>query len=308
MANSDKTGFKYRYLKGLHGVEFPSDTYYRVLVTLLDYANPDGTSAHPGNEVLASDCCCHPETVRRALQWHRKHGFIGLDRRGSRHGGASVWRFPGGSSKGSTETAFTASPKGSTATALRGNQKATPDTVSPGSKGNTAVLPHQISTRETQGDDKVDDNRVNHLAPTAGASGALPSRVDGARSHSDDDAPSPLPLPKLDSPRETTFVSPSNNNPACRRCGHKISPDMHVTLDGQNYHLGCESPERYPDYPLVCCRCGGTIVDPVEHVVLDGQDWCIGCQPPPDVQYPPYGPLQRRTYGSAVDQPEPLRP
>ncbi len=95
MPTPNSRRFKFNYLKSLHGIEFPSDKYYRVLVTLLDYADPDGTNAHPGNERLAADCQCSADHVRKKiLPWLRTRGFIILSKQGRHRVGASEWRFP----------------------------------------------------------------------------------------------------------------------------------------------------------------------------------------------------------------------
>ena len=95
MSTSDSRGFKFTYLKSLHEIRFPSDKYYRVLVTLLDYADSDGTNARPGNERLAEDCQCNVHHVRKKiLPWLQSRGFIILTRQGRHRVGASEWRFP----------------------------------------------------------------------------------------------------------------------------------------------------------------------------------------------------------------------
>ncbi|MDV3129097.1 helix-turn-helix domain-containing protein [Mycobacterium sp. 21AC1] len=126
-------GYKFTYLKSLHGLKFPSDTYYRVLVTLLDYANPDGTSAYPGNGLLAKDCCCSVDTVKRVLSWARARHIIVLVKRGRRNAGASVWRFP-------------ESAQGGMAAPMKEVLKGADDTVLPGSQQCTTVHPHHINT------------------------------------------------------------------------------------------------------------------------------------------------------------------
>lgn len=72
---------KYAYLKSLHGRELSTGAY-RVLITVLDYANEYGENAHPGIARLADDCVMGASTVRRHLNWLVEHGYLVLDSRG----------------------------------------------------------------------------------------------------------------------------------------------------------------------------------------------------------------------------------
>ncbi|QZH68317.1 helix-turn-helix domain-containing protein [Mycolicibacterium farcinogenes] len=128
-------GFKFRYLKSLHGKKL-SDKHYRILVTLLDYAEGDGTNAHPGNEVLARDCNCHVQTVKTALAWLTAHGYIILVRRGRKNCGASVYRFP-------------EDLQGSRSDTLKDNLKVQSDTISAGVQGTTQTVRHHTNTSTT---------------------------------------------------------------------------------------------------------------------------------------------------------------
>ncbi|WP_165589034.1 helix-turn-helix domain-containing protein [Mycolicibacterium conceptionense] len=128
-------GFKFRYLKSLHGKKL-SDKHYRILVTLLDYAEGDGTNAHPGNEVLARDCNCHVQTVKTALAWLTAHGYIILVKRGRKNCGASVYRFP-------------EDLQGSHSDTLKDNLKVQSGTISAGVQGTTQTIRHHTNTNNT---------------------------------------------------------------------------------------------------------------------------------------------------------------
>lgn len=57
-----------------------------VALTLASYGNRNGTNAHPGNRLLAADCCIHERSVERHLEWLRDHGLIFRTFRGSAAG------------------------------------------------------------------------------------------------------------------------------------------------------------------------------------------------------------------------------
>lgn len=74
---------KFTYLKGLHGHRFPKgDGAYRVLVTVLDYADEHGRNAHPGITRLADDSAMGASTIRRHLKWLKERGYIVQESRG----------------------------------------------------------------------------------------------------------------------------------------------------------------------------------------------------------------------------------
>lgn len=81
---------KLLYLKGLHGVDMKPSTF-RVLVTVLDYANPDGSSASPGRKNLAKDSCLSESTVDRALDELVGYGWLRRVSRGGRSGDGAHW-------------------------------------------------------------------------------------------------------------------------------------------------------------------------------------------------------------------------
>ncbi|MFB1295792.1 helix-turn-helix domain-containing protein [Mycobacterium sp. pW049] len=117
---------KFAYLKSLHGVQMQPN-YYRVLVTLLDYARADGTNAHPGNDRLAAACRCSADTVKRALMWAKDQGLIVMVKQGRNNAGATIWRFP----------------QRGTDAPLSKNRSSASVPVSPGSQGGTGAPPSE---------------------------------------------------------------------------------------------------------------------------------------------------------------------
>lgn len=83
-------GFKFAYLKALHGRRFPRGIRL-TLVTILDYANADGENAFPGERRLAADCCVSVRTIQRHVAWLLEHGWLIEVSRGRKYGGASVY-------------------------------------------------------------------------------------------------------------------------------------------------------------------------------------------------------------------------
>ena len=118
---------KYQYLKSLHGRDI-KPAHYRVLVTLLDYANADGSNARPGNERLAADCCMHIETVKKAVRWLREHKYVEETHTGGKHLGASAYRFP-------------LRPQGSLETSLTENVREVQNGETPASQGSPQTSP-----------------------------------------------------------------------------------------------------------------------------------------------------------------------
>lgn len=89
---TESRGFKFAYLKSLHGKELTGGQY-RILVTLLDYAKGNGTGARPGIKQLATDCQLSERTVRRELAWLRDHEYI-IEMLRGRKGFTTEYRFP----------------------------------------------------------------------------------------------------------------------------------------------------------------------------------------------------------------------
>lgn len=125
----------------MHGIEFPSDKYYRVLVTLLDYADQDGTRAHPGNDRLAEDCHCSADHIRKKiLPWLKARGFITLTKQGRHRVGASEWSFP---------AAVPRSTAGHLDTRLPEDDSRAYGHLSAGSQPGLQRPAHQINTKTT---------------------------------------------------------------------------------------------------------------------------------------------------------------
>jgi hypothetical protein len=55
-----------------------------VAKTVADYANKDGSNAHPGIARLADDLCCSTRTIKRSLGWLSEYGFLSVAERGRR--------------------------------------------------------------------------------------------------------------------------------------------------------------------------------------------------------------------------------
>ncbi|APE18274.1 hypothetical protein BOH72_26335 [Mycobacterium sp. WY10] len=81
---------KFTYLKALHGVKM-TGSQYRVLVTLLDYADESGHNAFPSVETLATDCDMTDRNIKRCLAWLREHGWIVQRQRGGRRDNGQGW-------------------------------------------------------------------------------------------------------------------------------------------------------------------------------------------------------------------------
>lgn len=81
---------KIAVLTALRGAEI-STHEYRVLVTLLTYANRSGRGAYPGVPRLASDCRMNVKTVKSALAQLHSQGFIERAQKGGGRGRATVW-------------------------------------------------------------------------------------------------------------------------------------------------------------------------------------------------------------------------
>jgi hypothetical protein len=98
------SGFKFEYLKDLHGKRFPRGVRL-TLVTILDYANADGENAYPGEERLAADCCVSVRTIQRHIAWLLENGWLIEVKHGRKYGGASVYSVAYGTIPGEANTA-----------------------------------------------------------------------------------------------------------------------------------------------------------------------------------------------------------
>lgn len=100
-------GFKFKYLKSLHGSGIPTAARV-VLVTILDYADADGCDAFPGEERLAADCNMSKRTIQRHIAWLKENGWLIEEYRGRKgrggHGWASVYSVSYPSSFGEDRT------------------------------------------------------------------------------------------------------------------------------------------------------------------------------------------------------------
>lgn len=85
-----QNGFKYAYQKALHGVKMHPN-YYRILITLLDYADEYGNNAFPGLTRLAADACISVRTAQRAIEWCRTNGWVHQLKPGGRSGDGTHW-------------------------------------------------------------------------------------------------------------------------------------------------------------------------------------------------------------------------
>lgn len=72
---------KFAWQKRLHGVKMNPSTY-RVLITIADYANADGSNAFPGEELIAKDCGVSPRTVQRNIADLKEAGWLVEESRG----------------------------------------------------------------------------------------------------------------------------------------------------------------------------------------------------------------------------------
>lgn len=82
---------KLTYLQLLRGAPL-THSQYRVLVTILTYANPDGTNAHPGYAKLAGQCCMSKSSVGRCVRQLKEAGWLWETSPGrvSSHGGEAA--------------------------------------------------------------------------------------------------------------------------------------------------------------------------------------------------------------------------
>lgn len=182
---------KYAYLKSLHGKEV-KPTHYRVLVTLLDYANADGSRARPGVESLARDCCIHAETVKQALRWLRENGYIIETHRGRKHGGASCYSFP-------------VTAQGSLDTSLTANLREVKNGEIPASQGSPQASP----PKEDQKLDASLPSNGSGLSVTSGPGGAAVESSSEGHRHREIDGHPERPL---DSRTEKTSALSSSAN------------------------------------------------------------------------------------------------
>jgi len=82
---------KFRFMEQLRGVTMrPHD--FRVLITLLTYADRYGSNAYPSISTLTADCQMNEKTVAGALQRLESMGLIVCRLRGGGRGRTTVWQ------------------------------------------------------------------------------------------------------------------------------------------------------------------------------------------------------------------------
>lgn len=72
---------KFKFQKSLHGKDL-SDGAYRVLITMLDYADPDGGNCFPDRKELAAACVMGERTVERHIATLVGLGLVARESRG----------------------------------------------------------------------------------------------------------------------------------------------------------------------------------------------------------------------------------
>lgn len=63
-----------------------------VALTLMSYANADGTSIRPGNDRLIAETGASEKTIKRSITALREHGWIRCVHQGGRNRGANEYR------------------------------------------------------------------------------------------------------------------------------------------------------------------------------------------------------------------------
>ena len=76
--------YVYTYLKAVRVGKQLKAGEYRVLVSLLSYANMDGTNAHPGIPTLAGECGMSERQVSRCITSLKAKGWLIEDKPGRR--------------------------------------------------------------------------------------------------------------------------------------------------------------------------------------------------------------------------------
>lgn len=77
---------EFNKLKYLQLLRYAALTHaeYRVLVTLLTYADPDGTNAHPGYAKLSRECRASKGTVSKGIKRLKRLGWLWQESSGIR--------------------------------------------------------------------------------------------------------------------------------------------------------------------------------------------------------------------------------
>jgi Helix-turn-helix domain len=66
----------------LTAIKTPSESYNRVLSCIIDHANPHSGLCYPSQSIIAIETGCSVETVKRAVKWWKKQGFLKTESRG----------------------------------------------------------------------------------------------------------------------------------------------------------------------------------------------------------------------------------
>jgi hypothetical protein len=116
---------KFAYLKSLHGRKL-QPAHFRVLVTMLDYANGDGTKSRRSTRGLADDCVMHIETVKKSIRWLVAHGYVEQTHTGGYGRGASCYTIrPLPPEQGSPQASLSKEAKNDVSPANQGSPTAT---------------------------------------------------------------------------------------------------------------------------------------------------------------------------------------
>jgi Helix-turn-helix domain len=69
----------------LTAIKIPSESYNRILSCIIDHANPHNGLCYPSQSIIAIETGCSVETVKRAIKWWKKQGFLKTESRGLGH-------------------------------------------------------------------------------------------------------------------------------------------------------------------------------------------------------------------------------
>jgi Helix-turn-helix domain len=69
----------------LTAIKTPSESYNRVLSCIIDHANPHNGLCYPSQSIIAIETGYSVETVKRAIRWWKKQGFLKTESRGLGH-------------------------------------------------------------------------------------------------------------------------------------------------------------------------------------------------------------------------------
>ena len=69
----------------LTAIKTPSESYNRVLSCIIDHANPHNGLCYPSQSIIAIETGYSVETVKRAIKWWKKQGFLKTESRGLGH-------------------------------------------------------------------------------------------------------------------------------------------------------------------------------------------------------------------------------